>query len=72
MSVTQSLSVCLQGSDAAGDPLITVCFVCREEMRQAIRLSREVFAMPAFDRFRGDEILPGEASVEQQVSMLSR
>jgi choline dehydrogenase len=33
----------------------------RKEMRAAIRLTREVFAQPAFDRFRGEELSPGPA-----------
>ena len=33
----------------------------RKEMRAAIRLTREVFAQKAFDRFRGDELSPGPA-----------
>lgn len=32
----------------------------RREMRAAIRLTREVFAQKAFDRFRGEEISPGK------------
>ena len=32
-----------------------------EEMRACVRLTREVFAQPAFDRYRGREIQPGEA-----------
>jgi len=31
----------------------------RKEMRAAIRLTREVFAQPAFDRYRGAELSPG-------------
>jgi len=31
------------------------------EMRACVRLTREVFAQPAFDRFRGREIQPGDA-----------
>ncbi|HWW32118.1 MAG TPA: choline dehydrogenase [Steroidobacteraceae bacterium] len=31
------------------------------EMRACVRLTREVFAQPAFDRYRGREIQPGEA-----------
>ena len=31
----------------------------REEMRACVRLTRELFAQPAFDRFRGREIAPG-------------
>jgi choline dehydrogenase len=30
------------------------------EMRACIRLTREIFAQPAFDRYRGKEIQPGE------------
>ncbi len=29
------------------------------EMRAAVRLTREIFAQPAFDRYRGEEIQPG-------------
>src|SRR5207302_11081081 len=35
----------------------------REERRACVRLTREIFAQPAFDRFRGREIQPG-AGVE--------
>lgn len=31
----------------------------REEMRACVRLTRELFAQPAFDHFRGREIAPG-------------
>src|SRR3954454_5092980 len=31
------------------------------EMRAAVRLTREIFAQPAFDRYRGREIQPGAA-----------
>ncbi len=31
------------------------------EMRAAVRLTREIFAQPAFDRYRGEEIQPGAA-----------
>ena len=30
----------------------------RKEMRAAIRLTREIFAQPAFDPFRGEELSP--------------
>ena len=33
----------------------------RKEMRAAIRLTRELFAQTAFDRFRGEELSPGPA-----------
>ena len=29
------------------------------DMRACVRLTREIFAQPAFDRFRGDELQPG-------------
>ena len=31
------------------------------EMRACVRLTREIFAQPAFDRYRGREIQPGSA-----------
>ena len=31
----------------------------RQEMRAGVRLTREIFAQPAFDRFRGAELAPG-------------
>ena len=33
----------------------------RKEMRAAIRLTREVFAQAAFDKYRGEELSPGPA-----------
>jgi len=33
----------------------------RKEMRAGVRLTREIFAQPAFDRFRGEELSPGPA-----------
>ena len=33
--------------------------VDREEMRDAVRLTREIFAQPAFEPFRGAELAPG-------------
>ena len=33
-----------------------------EEFRTCIRLTREIFAQPAFAKYRGEEILPGEAA----------
>ncbi len=31
----------------------------RQEMRDGVRLTREIFRQPAFDRFRGEELTPG-------------
>ncbi len=33
----------------------------RQEMRDAVRLTREIFAQSAFDRLRGPELAPGDA-----------
>jgi choline dehydrogenase len=33
----------------------------RQEMRDAVRLTREIFAQPAFDPYRGPELAPGPA-----------
>jgi choline dehydrogenase len=32
----------------------------RWEMRQCVRLSREIFSQPAFDPYRGPELAPGK------------
>jgi len=34
----------------------------RKEMRAGVRLTREIFAQSAFDRFRGEELSPGPAT----------
>ena len=38
----------------------------KSEMRQSIRLAREVFAQKAFDEFRGEEITPGKDVVSDE------
>ncbi len=44
-----------------------------EEMRACVRLTREIFAQPAFDRYRGREIQPGEAVVtDEQIDAFIR
>mgnify|MGYP000961055950 CR=1 FL=1 len=53
----------------SGDPRQPPAFVFnymgtegdRQEMRAAVRLTREIFAQKAFDPFRGEELAPGEA-----------
>jgi choline dehydrogenase len=43
------------------------------EMRACVRLTREVFAQPAFDRFRGREIQPGaEVQTDEQIDAFIR
>ncbi|MDE2304059.1 MAG: choline dehydrogenase [Gammaproteobacteria bacterium] len=43
------------------------------EMRACVRLTREIFAQPAFDRFRGREIQPGaEVVADEQIDEFVR
>jgi choline dehydrogenase len=57
----------LRSAEALDKPRICFNYMSRpedwEEMRACVRLTREIFAQPAFDRFRGREIQPG-AGVE--------
>ena len=39
--------------------VLTVVVMFRYEMRQCVKLTREIFAQPAFDQFRGPELEPG-------------
>ena len=53
----------LRSADPTAHPEIQPCYLAteqdRREMRDAVRLTREIFAQSAFDRFRGEEIQPG-------------
>ncbi|HEY6482259.1 MAG TPA: choline dehydrogenase [Steroidobacteraceae bacterium] len=55
----------LASSDPAAKPRICFNYLSQpedwHEMRACVRLTREIFAQPAFDRFRAREIQPGEA-----------
>jgi len=55
--------VALRSNDPRDHPSILFNYMSTEadkrEMRAAVRLTREVFAQEAFDRFRGDELAPG-------------
>jgi choline dehydrogenase len=43
------------------------------EMRACVRLTREVFAQPAFDRYRGREIQPGaDVQTDEQIDAFIR
>lgn len=57
-------SVTLQSTDPTIPPLMDPNYLAvkedLEDFRDCIRLSREIFAQKAFDRFRGDELLPGK------------
>ncbi|MBU6377577.1 MAG: choline dehydrogenase [Gammaproteobacteria bacterium] len=54
----------LRSADPAQAPRIRFNYLSTpedlEEMRACVRLTREIFAQPAFARFRGREIQPGE------------
>jgi choline dehydrogenase len=44
-----------------------------EQMRACVRLTREIFAQPAFDRYRGRELQPGAAVVtDEQIDAFIR
>lgn len=56
-------TVRIRSADPAAAPAIDPNYLAadadRRVFRDAVRLTREIFSQPAFDRFRGDEILPG-------------
>jgi choline dehydrogenase len=55
----------LRSAEAREKPRISFNYMSHEEdwqeMRACVRLTREIFAQPAFDPYRGREIQPGEA-----------
>ncbi len=57
-------SVTLRSALPADKPIIRFNYMSEQEdwieFRHAIRLTREIFAQPAFDEFRGPEIAPGD------------
>ena len=59
-------AVRLKSPDPRDAPSIRFNYMSAEEdwrdFRAAIRLTREIFAQPAFDEFRAEEIAPGEAA----------
>ena len=58
--------VTLRSADPSDHPKIEFNYMSHpedwEDFRTCIRLTREIFAQPAFDPFRGREIQPGEAA----------
>ena len=58
-------SVRLRSAEPMDKPKILFNYMSHEEdwveMRACVRLTREIFAQPAFDRYRGREIQPGAA-----------
>jgi choline dehydrogenase len=57
-------SIRLRSAEVLDAPKILFNYMSRpedwREMRACVRLAREIFAQPAFDRYRGAEIQPGE------------
>jgi choline dehydrogenase len=55
----------LRTGDASDSPVVQFNYMGHDddwlEMRSCIRLTREIFAQPAFDPFRGAELAPGSA-----------
>jgi choline dehydrogenase len=67
----------LKSAEARDPPRICFNYMSRpedwEEMRACVRLTREIFGQPAFDRYRGREIQPGAAVVtDEQIDAFIR
>jgi len=67
----------LASPDAQDKPRILFNYLAQPddwtEMRACVRLTREVFAQPAFDRYRGREIQPGaDAQTDEQIDAFIR
>ena len=53
--------------------VLTVVLMFRYEMRQCVKLTREIFAQPAFHQFRGAELAPGpEVQTDEQIDEFVR
>jgi choline dehydrogenase len=65
MRPTSAGHVRLRSADPATHPEIQPCYLAtaqdRREMRDAVKLTRDIFAQPAFAPYRGAEIQPGPA-----------
>ena len=65
MRPTSRGQIRLRSNDPAAPPIIEANYLAEEEdrriAREAVKRSREIFAQPAFDAYRGCEISPGEA-----------
>ncbi len=67
----------LASADPAAKPRIRFNYMSHpedwEEMRACVRLTREIFAQPAFDRWRGREIQPGaDVQTDAQIDAFIR
>lgn len=64
MRATSRGYVMLKDKDPRHHPIIEPNYLSTEidrwEMREAVKLSRKIFAQPAFDPYRGEELVPGE------------
>jgi len=60
----------LSSAAPADKPHIRFNYLAEEDdratFRRAIRLTREIFAQPAFDPYRGKEVLPGEDAISDE------
>lgn len=58
-------TVSVRSSRASEKPMVSFNYLSspadREAYRNAVRLTREIVAQPAFDRYRGQELAPGSA-----------
>jgi choline dehydrogenase len=63
MRPTSTGTIRLRSADPAAHPVIQPNYLATEqdrlEMRDAVKLTREIFAQKAFDPYRGEEIQPG-------------
>jgi len=67
----------LRSAEPADKPRISFNYMSREEdwieMRACVRLTREIFAQSAFDRYRGREIQPGaQVTTDAQIDEFVR
>jgi choline dehydrogenase len=67
----------LRSAEARDKPRISFNYMSRpedwEEMRACVRLTREIFAQPAFAAYRGREIQPGDAvQTDEQIDAFVR
>jgi choline dehydrogenase len=77
MRPTSRGHVRLRSANAKDAPRILFNYMAteqdRQEMRAGIRLTREIFAQPAFDRFRGEPLAPGpELQSDAQIDAFIR
>jgi len=67
----------LQSNDPTQHPILQPNYLDTEqdryEMRQCVKLTREIFAQEGFDNYRGDEIAPGpEVQTDEQIDEFVR